>query len=180
MSDGERTRPRALETPSLEGEAPDGLSFRRALGRFATGVVVVTTRTPEGELLGLTANSFAAVSLDPPMVLWSLRRNATTLEGFRRSGFFAVNVLAHDQLAIATHFAKSGTEKFRSIPFSHGAVGGPIIPGCLTTLECQVESTTEGGDHLIFIGRVLRSSTREGEPLIFSGGQYCRSTLLGE
>jgi flavin reductase (DIM6/NTAB) family NADH-FMN oxidoreductase RutF len=168
------------DTPVLEGAAPEGLSFRRALGRYATGVAVVTTRTPEGELLGLTANSFAAVSLDPPLVLWSLRRSATTLEGFRRSGFFAVNVLAADQINIAKHFARSGTEKFRSVPFSLGVVGGPLIPGCLTTLECQVESTTEGGDHVIFIGRVLKASTREGEPLIFSGGQYCRRVLLPE
>jgi flavin reductase (DIM6/NTAB) family NADH-FMN oxidoreductase RutF len=169
-----------LQTCSFEGDTLDSLSFRQALGRFATGVAVITTRTMEGKLEGVTANSFAAVSLDPPLVLWSLRRNASAFESFCRSGMFAVNVLAADQRELARQFAKSSTEKFTSIPFTPGLGGSPIFAGCLTTLECQVQSTTDGGDHLIFIGRVLRALMRHGDPLIFSAGQYCRSAAFAD
>lgn len=169
-----------LQTFSFEGDTLDGLSFRQALGRFATGVAVITTCTIEGKLEGVTANSFAAVSLDPPLVLWSLRRNASAFDSFCRSGVFAVNVLAADQRELARHFARSVAEKFASVPFTSGLGGSPIFSGCLTTLECQVQSTTDGGDHLIFIGRVLRAHMRHGDPLIFSAGKFCRSVTLAD
>jgi flavin reductase (DIM6/NTAB) family NADH-FMN oxidoreductase RutF len=169
-----------LQVCSFEGDAVDAPGLRQALGRFATGVAVIATRTPEGKLEGLTANSFAAVSLDPPLVLWSLRRNAPSLPAFRGSGAFAVNVLSSQQRELSRHFATPSVDKFSGVPHAPGQGGCPLIEGCLAWLECQIDSTVEGGDHLIFIGRVLRASFGEGEPLIFSAGQYWRTAALGE
>lgn len=167
-----------LQTLCLEGNAVDGPGLRQALGRYATGVTVIATRTPEGKLEGLTANSFAAVSLDPPLVLWSLRRGAPSLPAFQRTGTFSVNVLAADQGVLARQFAEPSRDKFARVAYAPGRDGCPLIEGCLAWLECRIASTTDGGDHLIFIGRVLRASHRQGEPLIFSAGRYCRGAPL--
>ena len=164
----------------VEGAAVDSLGFRQALSRFATGVAVVATRTPEGKLEGLTANSFAAVSLEPPLVLWSLRRSAPSLDGFVRSGVFTVNVLSAGQYELSRHFARPSVEKFAEVPYRSGHGGCPILSGALATFECRLQSTADGGDHLIFIGHVLKASYGDGEPLIFSGGRYCCSAALPE
>ncbi len=152
--------------------------LRQALGRFATGVTIITTAAGEGKLEGLTANSFSSVSLDPPLVLWSLRRSAPSLQSFRDAGCFAVNVLASAQLGLAQHFARSQQDKFDGIAFRSGHGGCPILEGTLATFECSVETATDGGDHVIFIGRVHHAAFREGEPLIFSAGRYCRPADL--
>ena len=169
-----------LQICSFEGDAVGTPGLRQALGRFATGVAVIATRTPEGKLEGLTANSFAAVSLEPPLVLWSLRRNAASLPAFQRSGAFAVNVLSAAQRDLSQHFATPSADKFASVAHAPGQGGCPLIEGCLAWLECRIDQTVDGGDHLIFIGRVLRASFAEGEPLIFSAGQYWRTAALGE
>jgi flavin reductase (DIM6/NTAB) family NADH-FMN oxidoreductase RutF len=152
--------------------------LRQALGRFATGVTIITTATKGGKLEGLTANSFSSVSLDPPLVLWSLRRSAPSLSSFRDSGCFAVNVLASAQLVLAQHFARSSKDKFHTIAFKAGHGGCPILDGTLATFECSLETATDGGDHVIFIGRVHHAAFRDGEPLIFSAGRYCRPADL--
>jgi flavin reductase (DIM6/NTAB) family NADH-FMN oxidoreductase RutF len=157
----------------LLNEETDPRELRNALGRFATGVTVITTQTPAGKLEGLTANSFSALSLDPPLVLWSIRLSAPSLPGFLASGGFAVNVLASDQRKLAATFATASVDKFADIPFGFGLRGYPVLPGSIAVFECQTENTVEGGDHLIFIGRVVAASYCDGEPLVFHGGEYC-------
>ena len=163
---------------SFQDGTGDPRALRHALGRFATGVTVITTRCPSGKLVGLTANSFSSVSLDPPMVLWSLRRNAGSLQSFCDSRHFAVNVLAAEQEGLSNHFAKPSADKFAEIAHEIGIGGCPVLPGTLATFECRLETEVEGGDHIIFLGRVLRASYRDGVPLIFAAGSYCRPERL--
>lgn len=157
---------------SLDGSPIDQRHFRNALARFATGVTVVTTRAPGGKLEGLTANSFSPVSLDPPLVLWSLRRSAPSLASFQQASHFAVNVLAASQLSLSRHFATPSRNKFDGVPFVDGLQGCPLLAEALATFECSTQSYVEGGDHMIFFGRVERAAFRDGEPLIFSAGKY--------
>ena len=157
----------------LQGEVVDPRQLRNALGQFATGVTVITTQTPAGKFEGLTANSFSALSLDPPLVLWSIRLSAPSLAGFLAARGFAVNVLAAGQRALAHHFSTACVDKFEAIPFSTGPSGCPVLPESLAVFECETESTIEGGDHLIFIGRVIGAAYFDGEPLVFSKGEYC-------
>ncbi|MFC4171084.1 flavin reductase family protein [Microvirga sp. GCM10011540] len=151
----------------------DPRHLRQALGRFATGVTVVTTCSPTGKLEGLTANSFSSVSLDPPLVLWSLQKQAPSLESFRSSGHFVVNVLGAHQHDHCQHFARPSQNKFQDVPHEIGLGGCPVLDDCIATFECSTHSIVEGGDHLIFIGRVERAVYRDGEPLIFSAGSFC-------
>ena len=164
---------------SFEQDAIDQRHLRHALSRFATGVTVVTTRTTHGKLEALTANSFSAVSLDPPLVLWSLGRNAPSLPSFLDSGYFAVNVLAADQCDLSRHFAMRAENKFANLTYAMGLGGCPLLSDTLASFQCSTENTVMGGDHIIFIGRIHRATYRDGEPLIFSAGQYCTHTLLG-
>lgn len=152
--------------------------FRRALGRFATGVTVVTTRTLGGKLEGLTANSFSSVSLDPPLVLWSLRREAPSLASFTAAGHFAVNVLGTHQTHLCRHFATPHPDKFGEVPHAIGEHGSPLIEDAIARFECRTEQVIEAGDHLIFIGRVLRAAHRDGEPLIYATGALCSPAAL--
>jgi flavin reductase (DIM6/NTAB) family NADH-FMN oxidoreductase RutF len=151
----------------------DSGQLRQALGRFATGVTVVTTRAPCGKLEGLTANSFASVSLDPPLVLWSLKKSAPSLESFRTSGFFAVNVLGAHQHKHCQHFARPAPDKFLNVPHEIGLGGCPLLNDSLARFECSTHNVVDGGDHLIFIGRVERAEHLDGDPLIFSAGSFC-------
>jgi flavin reductase (DIM6/NTAB) family NADH-FMN oxidoreductase RutF len=168
-----------VHNTSYKQEGIDQRHLRHALGRFATGVTVVTTRTADGKLEALTANSFAAVSLDPPLVLWSLWRNATSLPSFLESGHFAVNVLAADQCNLSRHFAMRTENKFANVAYDGVGIGGcPLLSDTLASFQCTTENTVVGGDHIIFIGRVHRATYRDGEPLIFSAGQYCTHALL--
>ncbi len=150
----------------------DERHLRNALGRFVTGVTVITTRTPDGRLEGLTANSFSAVSLDPPLVLWSLRSASSCLPSFESAGHFAVNVLGAWQFALSQHFAKRGEHKFQSIIHASGLGGCPLLSDALATFECSKQTRVAGGDHVVFFGRVERAVYREGEPLVFGAGKY--------
>jgi flavin reductase (DIM6/NTAB) family NADH-FMN oxidoreductase RutF len=156
----------------------DERHLRNALGRFATGVTVITTRTAEGKLEGLTANSFTAVSLDPPLIAWSLKRSAPSFDSFVAARHFAVNVLCCEQQALCRHFATPQVDKFAAVAFAHGIHGAPILPGSLATFECRTETTFEGGDHMIFIGRVIAATHRDGDPLIFSAGRLCLPSAI--
>lgn len=142
--------------------------LRRALGRFATGITVVTTRGPEG----MTANAFSALSLAPPLVLWCVRRNAPSRASFERGRYFAVNVLASDQRSLSVRFATPAKDKFAGVKCHKGLGGLPLIAGALACFECQQYCRYDGGDHLIFVGQVKRFSYRDGEPLLFSAGRY--------
>ncbi len=159
-------------------QAEDPRHFRRALGRFATGVTIVTTRGPDGKLEGLTANSFSSVSLDPPLVLWSLKTTAPSLERFVASGVFAVNVLGTHQTDLCRHFATPAVDKFASVDHAPGLDGCPLIASALARFECRTQQVIEAGDHQIFLGRVMRVTHRDGEPLIFSTGAFWAPAAL--
>jgi flavin reductase (DIM6/NTAB) family NADH-FMN oxidoreductase RutF len=162
----------------LAKDHSDSRKLRDALGRFATGVTIITTRGTDGRLEGLTANSFAAISLDPPLVLWSLNRRSTSLSSFQNSGFFAVNVLSASQVDLSHHFAMSRANKYEGVSLDVGLGGCPLLQNSLATFECETERKIDGGDHVIFVGHVRRITSRKGEPLIFSAGQYCTSLPL--
>lgn len=162
-----------LETALDLRESPvDRVLLRRALGRFATGVAVVTTCVEGDRIEGLTVNSFSAVSLDPPLVLWSLQRTAPSLPRFLAAGRFAISILASHQHAVSRQFATPAEDKFAGVEHLSGLGGCPLIAGCLATFECLTEVVHDAGDHHLFIGRVERASHREGRPLVFASGAY--------
>ena len=147
--------------------------FRAALGMFATGVTIVTARAADGTPVGLTANSFNSVSLDPPLVLWSLARSAGSMPAFERGSHYAINILAADQHALAERFASHSFDRFADLAFRTGAGGAPVLDGAAAVFECFNRSRYEEGDHVIFVGEVERCEWRAGaQPLIFHGGRY--------
>ncbi len=159
----------------LDLPAVDAAAFRDCMGRFATGVAVVTTRTPGGERLGMTVNSIASVSLDPPMVLFCLDRGALSLDGFLAAGCFAVNVLRDDQAALSRRFAARLGDKWTGVATATGRTGCPLLEGALARIECRTAATHEGGDHVVFLGEVVATDVAaEGAPLLFYRGGYGR------
>jgi len=161
--------------------APDPglqLHFRSCLGAFATGVTIVATRAPEGDAVGLTVNSFNSLSLDPPLVLWSLRRVARNANLFRAAGHFSVSVLAVGQLALARHFAVSAPDRFAGVAHHEGLGGCPLVDAAIAWFECETVSVQELGDHLLFVGRVLRCARVPGLPLVFHQGDFGRTIAL--
>jgi len=154
----------------------DSRAFRRCLGQYPTGVTVITARHGE-ELVGMTVNSFASVSLDPPLILWSIRRESRSVEAYRNAGHFVVNVLAHDQIEVSQCFAKGDPEKFGRVTWEAGLGGAPLIHGAVAHLECRRVSIQEAGDHLIVIGEVEQYAHFDGKPLTFSNGEY--ATMQG-
>jgi flavin reductase (DIM6/NTAB) family NADH-FMN oxidoreductase RutF len=159
------------------GVAPDAANpraFRDALGRFATGVTVVTIAGPKGPL-GLTANSFASLSLDPPLVLWSLARSSRRFPAFAAARHYAIHVLAQDQGAFAARFSRGGPDDAEP-DWQRNPEGVPVLPGVLARFDCTQHATHDGGDHLIIVGQVLRLAHEEGEPLVFAKGRFGRFT----
>jgi flavin reductase (DIM6/NTAB) family NADH-FMN oxidoreductase RutF len=147
--------------------------FRAALGRFATGVTVVTTRSPEGDWVGLTVNSFNSVSLSPPLVLWSLGTKAGSLQSFMQASHYAIHVLSVQQQALALRFASKLEKRFDGLSFTEGAGGAPLLDGCAAVFECRNKSRYPEGDHVIFVGEVLQCrSDAAKSPLLFHGGQF--------
>jgi 3-hydroxy-9,10-secoandrosta-1,3,5(10)-triene-9,17-dione monooxygenase reductase component len=154
----------------------DPQAYRAALGTFATGVTVITARAADGSPVGLTANSFNSVSLDPPMVLWSLAKKSLSLPVFREAAHWAVHVLAADQDALSGRFARSGTDKFAGLDVNTSANGVPLLPGCAARFECSTSFQYEGGDHLIFVGEVTAFEHAQRPPLVFHAGRYALAT----
>ncbi len=147
--------------------------FRAALGCFATGVTVVTAVGPRGELIGITVNSFNSVSLDPPLILFSLNRRAYSLRAFLSTQAFAVNILRAGQEEISDRFARALKDKWSRIDYELWDSGCPILTAALATFECKIRHTYHGGDHVIFVGEVLRlRHDPDGQPLLFHGGKY--------
>ena len=147
--------------------------FRAALGQFTTGVTIVTARDPDGRLIGLTANSFNSVSLSPPLVLWSLARQSSSMPGFLAASHYAINVLAADQRLLAERFARKGIDRFEGTPWRPGLTGAPVIEGAVAVFECSHRSQHDEGDHLIFVGQVEHCRRRLGAaPLVFHGGRF--------
>ena len=152
--------------------AVDTRAFRNALGAFTTGVTVVTTCDGAGRDVGLTVNSFNSVSLEPPLVLWSLARNSGSLPAFIEAEHFAVHILAADQEPMSNRFAQRGTDKFAGIELARGEGGVPLLPGCSARFRCRTAYRHEGGDHEIFVGEVLGFEAFERAPLVFHKGGY--------
>ncbi|MEP4147949.1 MAG: flavin reductase family protein [Halioglobus sp.] len=152
----------------------DGRELRNALGRFATGVCVITTIDAQGNAVGMTANSFSSVSLDPPLVLWSLQSGSDMYNTFAHPRRYAINVLSSEQMDLSNQYAKKGDHLLDPGHYSIGRHGAPIIRNSLVSFECDLDVTHEGGDHLIIIGRVKDVSSRPtGKPLLFHSGSYC-------
>jgi len=156
-----------VSTPS-----PDTHRFRQALSAFATGVTIVTTRAPSGEDIGLTANSFNSVSLDPPMVLWSLSMKARSLPAFLANPHFAIHILAADQDDLSHRFATQGADKFAGLAIERGVAQIPLLKNCSARFECRTAFKYEGGDHVIFVGAVTSFESLDRPPLLFHGGRY--------
>ena len=160
--------PRQAQPPSFSAR-----EFRAALGMFATGVTIVTARAPDGQVIGLTANSFNSVSLTPPLVLWSLSRAAASLPVFATGSHYAINILASDQKALAERFALKGADRWQGVSFDLGVGGAPLLHGAAASFECFNRSRYEEGDHVIFVGEVERCAWRAGaSPLLFHGGRF--------
>ena len=159
--------------PQAQPPSFAAFEFRTALGMFATGVTVVTARGANGQLVGLTANSFNSVSLDPPLVLWSLSRRSAALAVFRAGTHYAINVLAADQLALAERFAARVPERWAGVAWQPGPGGAPLIEGAAAHFECSNRSRYAEGDHVIFVGQVEHCDHRPGAaPLLFHGGRF--------
>ena len=161
-----------VQVPELAASelAPDEL--RQALGRFVTGVTIVTCRDENGAPVGLTANSFNALSLDPPLVLWSLRQASSTIAAFTSASHFAINVLAADQVDLSRRFARPSSAKFDEGEWTDGQGGAPLLAGCVAVFECRRRSHHAAGDHVLFIGEVERIGGSADTPLVYHAGHY--------
>ncbi len=148
--------------------------FREALGRYATGVTVITTRDAEGRPVGMTVNSFASVSLDPPLVLWCVDKGARQFEIFSRAKCFAVHVLQHGQEQIARRFSSESDDLFAGMSFRSGTSGLPLLDDIAVSLQCEVVNRYDEGDHVILIGRVTDIASSDVDPLLFFAGEYRR------
>ncbi|QLF68732.1 flavin reductase family protein [Peteryoungia desertarenae] len=158
-------------------EASNHRAFRNALGSFTTGVTVVTAMADQGAI-GMTVNSFASVSLDPPLVLWSPAKSSSKHGAFSQAEHFAIHVLGADQDGLSTAFTRGGAG-FEGLVWALNAEGVPVLAGTLARFECVKAQLHDAGDHTIIIGRVLRVAHREGEPLCFSGGRFGRFAHQG-
>ena len=158
-------------------QAPfDARDFRRTLGQFPTGVTIVTTRSAEDKPIGVTASSFNSVSVDPPLILWSIDKKSFSCPIFTEAEFFAVNVLSRDQMDLSNKFAGRGEDKFAGVEYDSGLGGAPLLPNSAAQFECRTWQVYEGGDHLIMVGEVVSYRRDEGcLPLVFSRGGYAVS-----
>lgn len=160
----------------MESDNFDAKGFRQALGSFATGVTIITTRAPDGEPLGLTVNSFNSVSLNPPLVLWSLAETAMSLPIFRDAEYWAVHVLSSAQEDLSNRFAQRSEDKFSGLDLEEGVGGIPMLRNCTARFQCKTAFQYEGGDHVIFVGEVQSFDQEEIAPLVFHGGRYAHAT----
>jgi flavin reductase (DIM6/NTAB) family NADH-FMN oxidoreductase RutF len=151
----------------------DSLQFRSALGRFATGVCVITANPAGHAPFGLTVNSFSSLSLTPPLVLWSLQKSSDTMDAFRIATQYCVNILSQEQRGLSGRFAKKGEHALRPDEYTIGETGLPVLKHCLATFECDVDARHDGGDHIILVGKVRGMSVvAGGRPLVFYEGGY--------
>lgn len=155
----------------MTSNSPD-VSLRQCLGRFATGVTVVTCSDDAGRSHGVTANSFSSVSLEPPLVLWNIAKSSRSLDAFLNARHFAFHVLSDEQEALSQHFARTDPTRFEEIDHVMSDKRVPILPDCLAVMRCSTFETHDCGDHHIIIGRVERFDVGEGEPLLFYRSRY--------
>lgn len=150
----------------------DPKAFRRALGNFATGVTVITACTPDGVQTGVTANSFNSVSLEPPLVLWSIMKTSGSVEIFEKATHFAVNILAADQINLSNHFARPSDDKFAGVDYEKGFGDAPLLPECAARFQCENYERLDGGDHWILVGKVVAFDDIGRAPLLYHAGAY--------
>lgn len=161
----------AYTTCTVESQ-PDPRALRKVLGRFATGVTIITTCGDAGAPVGLTANSFASVSLDPPLVVWSISLKAPSLGAFRTHPSYAINILCHGSKDLALGFARPSDDKFRGVDWQPGLDGVPVLDEAAAVLQCQTEARIPGGDHEIYLGRVIDFHRTDKAPLLFHDGRF--------
>ncbi len=151
----------------------DDRLFRDCLGRFATGITVMTCREPDGDPAGITVNSFTSVSLDPRLILWNIARESRSTTAFINAGEFVVNLLAADQRAVSEHFAQPERPLFDNLTVDDSPSGQPVLADCIGYLHCHTDAIHEGGDHYIIVGEVSRYELgRDASPLIYYGSGY--------
>lgn len=160
--------------------AVDSAQFRLAMGQFAAGVTVVTTRAADGAPLGLTVTAFASLSLKPPLILACIDQRSETNPGFRSSGLFGVSLLAEGQEETARRFAVTGPAKFAEAGLEPGRSGIWLVRGALAQLECRLQAALPGGDHTVYVGEVLHAAVRPGRPLVYFARAYHRLAVFGE
>lgn len=148
--------------------------FRSALGMFATGIAVVTTRTPEGAPIGLTINSFNSVSLEPPLIVWSMANQLPSRDIFEGCEYYAINVLSEDQEHLSRLFSGRSEDRFAGLEFDHGVGGVPLLRDCCARFECRNTVRHPGGDHVVFLSEVVNFDRNDLPPLIYHGGAYRR------
>lgn len=158
---------------SIEFDTKD---FRRALGKFPTGVTIITAKDKEGKPIGVTASSFNSVSIDPALVLWSVDKNGFSTKAIQQAEYFAINVLSTSQVDMSNRFAGRDPNKFNGVPYSESPHGSPLFKHCAAQFECRTWNIYEGGDHLIIVGEVLAYRHFEAiPPLVFVDGDYATS-----
>ena len=159
----------------------DQRSFRRALSQFATGVAVITARSANGNVIGMTMSSFNSLSLDPPLILFSVDRRAISLNAMLAAKGYAVNILARQQEHLSNQFAKALGDKWSNVEYEIGHAQAPLLDGVLAHFECDPHANYDGGDHVLFIGHVVRfTAAEEGDPLVFFRGKYHSLSLYGQ
>ena len=163
MSSERHGRPRAAVTSE---------EFRRACGRFATGITIASVVDAKGVPHGLTVSSFTSVSLDPPLILICLGHAVSAIHHFRAASHFGINILAEGQRALSAHFARKGHDRFEGVAWQAGPTGVPLLAGVLAAIECSVYRIVPMGDHDILVGEVVHTQVHEGEPLLHLGGKY--------
>ena len=166
------TEPDPANELASDSSSIDPRDFRSALGTFATGVTIITAAAPNGKPYGLTCNSFASVSLNPPLVLWSLGMFSQGLSVFQNASHFTVNVLGASQQALASKFAKSSEDKFAGVEWSPGLGNAPILTNSVANFQCRAADRYYGGDHVIFLGAVEAYAYNRQEPLLFARGRF--------
>ena len=160
----------------------DGRRFRRALGEFATGVAIVTARTSSRDALGMTVSSFNSVSIEPPLILFSVDRKALSLPALQQASGYAVNILGQHQTELANRFARARADKWSMVDHAEGVAEAPLIKGALVHFECVPYATYDGGDHVIFVGRVVQyaAHAQQPPPLVFFRGCFQELTPAGQ
>jgi len=164
-----------MSTPGQAANPPqafDSRQFRDALGEFATGVTIICARTGDGRYVGLTANSFNSVSLEPPLVLWSLSRHSSSLAAFESAERYSVNVLSAKQTELARRFSRPHVDRFDGVGYRMGWADAPLIDGCAAWFECLHHARHRAGDHVLFIGEVATCERARGDGLVFHHGEF--------
>ncbi len=163
---------------STPPQAFDARQFRDALAQFATGVAIICARADDGRYVGFTANSFNSVSLDPPLILWSLARRSASLKAFETASRYSVNVLGAAQIELARRFSRPHADRFAGVGYRMGWAAAPLIDGCVAWFECRHHAQHRAGDHVVFIGAVATCERAQGRGLVFQHGQFGTSVAL--